>query len=500
MMLDKLIEDLSFSSFTGDKGLEIEGVQYDSRLIRPGHLFVAVKGHDLDGHTYIQDAIKNGAVAVVTEKPSEIGKDIAEIRVQDSRKSLSKLAARFYGDPCKDLRIIGITGTNGKTTTSYIIESILEAANKKPGVIGTVNYRFAGKEYPTAVTTPESLDLMRIIREMANDGVSHVVLEVSSHALQQGRTGDCHFNTAIFTNLSRDHLDYHNTMEEYFQAKSILFRELHLGRKEQIPVAVINADDPKGEELKALTKTETLTYGLLEDAQVKAKNISTDKEGIRATLAAPSGEIEIGSGLIGEVNIYNILAAASAALSMGIGLEEISGGIRKLKAVPGRLEKVPNNKGLAILVDYAHTPDALLKAQKTVRPLTEGRLITVFGCGGNRDRGKRYEMGLSAGQNSDIVIITSDNPRNENPEAIIEQIENGIYSSGLPKASESELAETGKGYIIEADRRKAIRQAVAMAGSRDTILIAGKGHEDYQIIGNEKKHFDDREEAAIAAG
>ena len=500
MKLEKLIEDLPVSHFSGDKGLNIEGIHYDSRMIKPGHLFVAVKGHDLDGHTYIPDAINNGAVAVVTEKSCRISEDITEIRVPDSRGTLSKLAARFYRDPCKELQVVGITGTNGKTTTSYIIESILLAAGKSPGVIGTINYRFSGNISPNPVTTPESLDFMRIIRDMADGGVTHAVVEVSSHALEQGRTGNCLFNTAIFTNLSRDHLDYHNTMEEYFQAKSILFRKLHHGGSEKKPVAVINADDPKGPELKALTKTEVLTYGLVEDAQVRASNIITDREGIKAILNTPSGDTGIKSKLIGKVNIYNILAASTAALSLGIGLEEISRGIENLRAVPGRLEPVPNKRELSIVVDYAHTPDALLKAQKTVRPLTKGRIITVFGCGGDRDKGKRYEMGFAAGENSDIVFITSDNPRSEDPEAIIEQIEKGVLGSGLPKVAGSGLSETERGYVIASDRRDAIQRAIAIADKTDLILIAGKGHEDYQIIGHEKIHFDDREEAALAAG
>jgi len=318
-------------------------------------------------------------------------------------------------------------------------------------------------------------------------------MEVSSHALDQKRTGGCPFKTALFTNLSRDHLDYHETMEKYFQAKSLLFRNLRQGNN-----AVINIDDPRGEELIALTRADVLTYGMAREADVRADSVSTDRKGLRARIITPTGEREIRSSLIGRLNIYNILSAAAAAMTLDIGLDAVVEGIERLRAVPGRLELVENNRGLAVVVDYAHTPDALLKAQETLRPLTGGRLITVFGCGGDRDKGKRYEMGLAAGENSDIVFITSDNPRSEDPGAIVDQIEEGTRQSGLSRA-EWPARDTGPAYFIEVDRREAIRKAMTIADVNDLVLIAGKGHEDYQIVGSEKRCFDDRREVALAA-
>jgi UDP-N-acetylmuramoyl-L-alanyl-D-glutamate--2,6-diaminopimelate ligase len=499
MKLGQLLEGLADYDLDGHGELEIKGLDYDSRRIQVGDLFVAIRGYSQNGHDYLNDAIRNGAVALVAEEFRESHGEASKILVPDSREALSKLAARFYENPCNELDLIGIAGTNGKTTTSYILESILSTAGFRPGVIGTINSRFQGKSRPSPVTTPESLDLMRLIREMADGGATHVVVEVSSHALDQKRTGDCPFRLALFTNFSRDHLDYHNTMERYFNAKSLLFRGLR--RSGQNGVAVINMDDPKGEELASVSNAEVLTYGLDRKWDFSADSISTDKTGLKARLITPTGKAEITSSLIGRINLYNILAATAASLSLGIDLDRIVEGIKRLKAVPGRMELVKNRKGLTVVVDYAHTPDALLKAQETLRPLTEGRLITLFGCGGDRDKGKRYEMGICAGKNSDIVIITSDNPRNEDPESIVRQIEEGVQSSGLARAEWSiRIGAEEPAYFIEVDRHKAIEKAISMANKNDLVLIAGKGHEDYQIIGPEKRFFDDRKEVAQAAG
>jgi len=386
MKLGQLLEGLPDYDLNGHGELEIKGLGYDSRRIQVGDLFVAIKGHSQNGHDYLNDAIRNGAVALVAEEFRESYGDASKILVPDSREALSKLAARFYENPCNNVDLIGITGTNGKTTTSYILESILSAAGARPGVIGTINSRFQGKSRPSPVTTPESLDLMRLIREMADGGATHVVMEVSSHALDQKRTGDCPFRMALFTNFSRDHLDYHNTMEKYFNAKSLLFRGLQGNGRNEKGVAVINMDDPKGEELSSVSNAEVLTYGLDRKWDFRADFISTDKTGLKARLITPAGKAEISSSLIGRINLYNILAATAASLSLGIDLDRVVAGIKRLKTVPGRLELVENKKGLTVVVDYAHTPDALLKAQETCRPLTEGRLITLFGCGGDRDK------------------------------------------------------------------------------------------------------------------
>ncbi|MFC1532724.1 UDP-N-acetylmuramoyl-L-alanyl-D-glutamate--2,6-diaminopimelate ligase [Thermodesulfobacteriota bacterium] len=499
MKLGKLLEGIPAYDLDGDTELEIMGLAYDSRQIRAGEMFIAMKGHSQNGHDYFSDAIHNGAVALVAEEFKGSHGGISKIQVSDSREALSKLAIRFYDNPCNGMDIIGITGTNGKTTTSYIIESILSSAGAIPGVMGTVNCRFQGKIHPALVTTPESLDLMRLMREMADGGVTHVVLEVSSHALDQRRTVDCPFKVAIFTNLSRDHLDYHVTMENYFNTKSLLFLDLHKGEQGEDSVAIINRDDPKGEELASLTRAEVMTYGMGQECDVRADSISTDRTGLKAKLITPEGEIAIRSSLIGMINIYNILAAAATAISLNIDLKTVAEGIDGLKAVPGRLELVKNKRGLTVVVDYAHTPDALQKAQATLRPLAKGKLITVFGCGGDRDKGKRYEMGLAAGEKSDIVFITSDNPRSEDPESIVKQIERGVKKSGLNRAewsTGSNLRESA--YFIEVDRREAIGKAISIANEKDLVLIAGKGHEDYQIIGPEKRVFDDRKEAALA--
>ena len=499
MKLGKLLEGLPDYDLDGHRELEIKGLGYDSRRIQAGDMFVAIRGYSQNGHDYLNDAIRNGAVALVAEEFRESYGGASKILVPDSREALSKLATRFYENPCSEVELIGITGTNGKTTTSYIIESILSAAGARPGVIGTINSRFQGKSRPSPVTTPESLDLMRLIREMKDEGATHVVMEVSSHALDQGRTAGCPFRVALFTNFTRDHLDYHNTMEKYFSAKACLFRALQEnGRK---GVAVINMDDPRGEELASICDTEVLTYGLDRKWDFSADSISTDRTGLKARLITPYGNAEISSSLIGRINLYNILAATAAASSLGIDLDRIVEGIKSLRTVPGRLELVENKKGLTVVVDYAHTPDALLKAQETLRPLTEGRLITLFGCGGDRDKGKRYEMGLVAGENSDIVIITSDNPRSEDPESIVRQIEKGVQSSGLTMAEWStSIGLKEPAYFIEVDRHRAIEKAISMANKKDLVLIAGKGHEDYQIIGQGKRFFDDRKEVARAAG
>jgi UDP-N-acetylmuramoyl-L-alanyl-D-glutamate--2,6-diaminopimelate ligase len=500
MKLGQLLKGIPDYDLSGDPEQEIQGLGYDSRQVRAGYLFVALKGSTQNGHNYLRDAIQNGAVALVAEEFKELQGAVARVKVPDSRDALSKLAVQFYDHPNKGINFIGITGTNGKTTTSYLLESIIAQTGARPGVIGTISYRFHGKTHTAPVTTPESLDLMRLLREMADGGVTDVILEVSSHALDQKRTCGCPFRVAIFTNFSRDHLDYHHTMEEYFQAKSLLFRGLKKGEPYDDSSAIINTDDPKGEELVALTEADVITYGLGRESDVRADSISAGKDGLRARLITPVGEKNIRSSLIGKINIYNILAASAAALSLNIDLNTVAEGIERLTVVPGRLERVPNSRGLTVVVDYAHTPDALLKTLKTLSPLVKGRLITVFGCGGDRDKGKRYDMGCVAGENSELVFITSDNPRSEDPESIIAQIEKGTLKSGLTRKEwTTEPQSVGPAYFIEEDRRKAIQKAIATATEKDLVLIAGKGHEDYQIYSGEKRYFDDRKEAALAA-
>ncbi len=500
MKLGQLLEGIQGYDLAGTPEQEVSGVAYDSRQVKPGCLFVALRGSHVNGHDYVENAINNGAVAVVAEEHRGNWSKTNLVKVPDTREALWRIGVQFYGHPFRGMDLVGITGTNGKTTTSFLLEAILAAAGGLPGVVGTVNYRYTGKTFPAPVTTPESLDLLALLREMADAGVSHVIMEVSSHALDQKRTGDCPFKVGVFTNFSRDHLDYHRTMEAYFAAKSLLFKGLARKETDQAATAVINLDDPGGEQLEAMTGARVLTYGLGPKCQVRARDVVSDMAGITARLLTPLGEKTIRSPLIGKVNIYNIMAASAAALSLNIGLEEVAEGVERLGKVPGRLERVENDRNLNVIVDYAHTPDALLKTIEALKPLVEGRLITVFGCGGDRDKGKRSEMGSIAGRHSDLVFITSDNPRTEDPVAIISQIEQGVTASGLALLQDSEGPDREKrGYVKERDRRKAIRSAVSRAREGDLVLIAGKGHEDYQIVGRERKHFDDREEAALAA-
>jgi len=500
MKLGQLVTEMSHCEISGDPEQPIDGLAYDSRQVKPGYLFVALGGHTRDGHDYLLDALEKGAVALVGERFPGIGENVTKVRVNDSREALSRLSIQFYSHPFDGLNLVGITGTNGKTTTSYLLESILTTAGANPGVIGTINYRYSGKTHPAPVTTPESLELMRFLREMADDGVTDVIMEVSSHALDQKRTEGCPFKVAIFTNFSRDHLDYHHTMADYFKAKSLLFSDLLGNGQSHKNIAILNMDDPKGVELAALTKAEIMTYGLRGVCDVRAESIAADKAALKGELMTPQGKRTFQSPLIGEINVYNILAASAAAIALDIDLDSVVEGIERLERVPGRLEPVRNKRGLTIVVDYAHTPDALLKALRDVRPLIKGKLITVFGCGGDRDRGKRPEMGRVAGEHSDLVFITSDNPRSEEPMSIIGQIEKGVRESGMKRIEgSSNHRRKALGYIMEVDRETAIHQAISEADKEDLVLIAGKGHEDYQIVGGERRHFDDREVAALAA-
>lgn len=500
MKLGDLLKGLHWEHFSGDPDLEIQGVTYDSRSVGQGYLFVALRGHRNDGHVFLKEAVARGAAALAVERLEGNFEGVSTVRFSDTRWALAQLAVNFYDRPYEHMNLIGITGTNGKTTTSYLLESILKAADRIPGVIGTINYRFPGYMSKASVTTPESLDLMRIMRKMANHQVTDVVMEVSSHALDQGRTRACPFRVGVFTNLSRDHLDYHSTTEAYFEAKSKLFAQLEEQKSEGDPAAVVNLDDPRGEMLKARTKVAVLTYGLRKECDIRAEDVHVDLQGVRGTLVTSKGKQSLRSSLIGGFNIYNMLAASGAAMSLGIELEAIAAGIETLPGVPGRLEWVENRRQKRILVDYAHTPDALAKSLNALRPMVDGRLICVFGCGGDRDKGKRKEMGRIAAEVSDWVIVTSDNPRTEAPEAIISQIEEGVQEAGLERPGHPHTRGGNfKGYQTVTERAEAIRMALEMATGNDLVLIAGKGHETYQIIGREIRDFDDRKVAAEMA-
>ncbi len=484
--------------FDGHADQIIDSIHYDSRTVTPGGLFVAIPGHHSNGYAYIQEAIANGAVAVVTEKAWPGQPSVGVAQVEDARLSLAALSAIFYGNPDRELCMIGITGTNGKTTTAYLMESILNAAGLQVGVIGTINYRFGGQAFASSVTTPESLDLMRLLRKMADSGMTHVVLEVSSHALDLHRVAFCEFDVGVFTNFSRDHLDYHHDMETYWQCKrKLCVGRLGVGSKREKATAVINWDDHKGKELCADVEVPYLRVGLTDDCDIRALNLKLGKEVTSGTVQTPRGEFNFTSCLVGKHNVYNALSATGAATALEVPLVTIQQGIADLHGVPGRLEPVFNDLGLSVFVDYAHTPDALENVLMLLKELTSGRTITIFGCGGDRDREKRPMMGAAAARFSDLVVITSDNPRSEEPAAILADIIAGTAQVQSHQYTPHEVANgfEAPGYVVEADRRKAIALGLGAARSGDTVVIAGKGHETYQIIGQKTVPFDDKVEA-----
>jgi UDP-N-acetylmuramoyl-L-alanyl-D-glutamate--2,6-diaminopimelate ligase len=485
----------------------VKGLTYDSRHVGAGQIFFAVPGEKLDGHDFIADAVRHGAAAVVFSREGSWPKASASVRVKDVRLTMGLWAAHYFGRPSATLTLAGITGTNGKTTLSYLVESIFRAAGLEPGVIGTISYRYRGSNVPSHHTTPESVDLQQMFAGMHRAGVKAVAMEVSSHALIQERVRGVEFDVGVFTNLSRDHLDYHSDMDDYFSAKSRLFTDYLKASEKPHRAAVIYGDDPYGQRLLAKIRDENLdvwSYGEGAVCEVRPLEVERDVGGLRGLIQAREQRIKFDSQLIGAANLQNILGAVGVGLALGIDAAAVAEGIRQLKVVPGRLEKVFNGLGITILVDYAHSPDALEKVLGAVRPLTRGKLITVFGCGGDRDRGKRPLMGDIAGRLSDIVVLTSDNPRAENPQAILDQVEAGMRTTGVRKFSVSSI-ESGvwqtanlkpeTGYCVVADRRAAIRIALGAASPGDLVLIAGKGHEDYQILGANKIHFDDREVA-----
>ena len=504
MTLDRLIKTIGSKADLppGLAGMEPAGLTYDSRSAGAGQVFFALRGTTLDGHGFIDQALDKGVAAVVGEgEPSPDlarkfdAKEAVFLPVVDSRAALALAAHEFHAKPTTKLDLVGVTGTSGKTTTTYALESVLAAAGRRVGVIGTNNYRYLDREHPASVTTPESLDLARLLGEMVRAGVDTTVMEVSSHALDQGRVLGCRFRTAAFTNLSRDHLDYHADLEDYFRAKRRLFEDHPLA----LPAAV-NIDDPYGRTLARDLGQRALTYGLDEKAEIRAQDSVLSRSGIKARIRTPSGGFDLDSPLLGGFNLSNFLAAAALAWLLEIPDETTARGLNRLRKVPGRMEDLGRPFGRRVIVDYSHKLEALKRALDVVRELTPGRVITVFGCGGDRDRGKRPLMGRAAATASDVVILTSDNPRTEEPYAILDQIAEGVAQAGAvffePGEKPPPLERTG--YTVVEDRREAIRLAVAQAGPRDTVLIAGKGHENYQIVGRRKLHLDDREEALAA--
>jgi UDP-N-acetylmuramoyl-L-alanyl-D-glutamate--2,6-diaminopimelate ligase len=487
-LLQALAGQVKILDRRGNFDVSVNAITDDSRAVSTGSLFVAVKGERVDGHEFIPAAIKGGVVALVSQQPvREVSLPFA--RVDDSRKALGLLGSRFYGDPSSHIRMIGVTGTNGKTTTTYVCKALLEAIGHPVGLIGTVVYQIGERTIPATHTTPGSLELQQLLAMMVADRCTTAVMEVSSHALSQERTSGCEYDVAVFSNLTQDHLDFHKTMEEYFQAKLRLFTGLKRGVKAN-KRAIINIDDPYGNQIVEQSPAPVWTYALKTKADLRAEAVRLSLQGTTFTAATPVGSFPIESHLVGEHNVYNLLAAIGVALHEGATPAQIREAVARVSNVPGRFERVMAGQPFTVAVDYAHTEDALVRLLTAAQALKTGRIITVFGCGGDRDRGKRPKMGAAAVHYSDVVILTSDNPRTEDPLSILEQVEVGVIEA-LRQRSHVQ-------YRKVPDRREAIQEAVREAHSGDIVLIAGKGHEDYQIIGTKKVHFDDREVARNA--
>ena len=476
MKLSRLIEGLPVKDVLSPGDPEVTSVTMDSRQVQGDALFICVKGEADDGHRFAADAVKKGAKAVVAERPLDV--DVPVVLVSDARRALAVLADRFYGHPTHQLSLIGVTGTNGKTTVTRLIQQIQEMNDMPTGRIGTLGIQFKDYEEAAANTTPDAVTLQRAFKTMVERGARSAVMEVSSHALVQGRVRGCDYNIAVFTNLTQDHLDYHQTMERYLHAKSLLFSQLgNTYDRDHLKAAVLNADDDASAQLAQMTAAPVWTYGIEREADFMAENIRVTAGKTSFDFITPKGTYPVEMKLVGKFNVYNALAAALACYINGVALEDIVRSIGRLEGVSGRLETVDAGQNFAVIVDYSHTPDSLKNALTTIREFAKKRVITVIGCGGDRDRTKRPLMARVAVEHSDIAIFTSDNPRTEDPMSILRDME-----AGVPAGS----------YETIVDRREAIFRAVALAEPDDVVLLAGKGHETYMIIGREVIHFDDR--------
>jgi UDP-N-acetylmuramoyl-L-alanyl-D-glutamate--2,6-diaminopimelate ligase len=496
MKVSKIFENIP-RRLLGGVDAEITDLCLDSRQVKVGSLFFALRGEQVDGHQFIPQALERGAAAIVMERETPLPEGIAGVVVDKGRQAMAQAAAVFFGDPTATMTVIGVTGTNGKTTTTYLLEAVLRAAGRRPAVLGTIHYRFGDTTLPSLHTTPESIDLLRIIAEFRSLGADALIMEVSSHALEQHRVDGVRFDVGIFTNLTPEHLDYHGDMERYFASKRRLFTELLASNGGR---AVINVDDPYGARL-AGEVVGALSCGRQADAAIRPLRLSLSMSGIEGKVVTPAGDLDLRSPLLGTFNTENLLGVIAAAIALQLSPSVIAEGLAHAPQVPGRLERVENDRGALILVDYAHTGDALEKALSTLRELQPRRIITVFGCGGDRDRRKRPVMGEIAARFSDLVVLTSDNPRTEVPEAILDEIRPGLLQVYAGQWSPEEaVATAGRGFVAMIDRRQAISFAVAQLQPGDLLLVAGKGHEDYQIIGRERFHFDDREEIRRALG
>lgn len=486
MQLDELIAVIKDKVITGKLDLSIKGISYDSRKVKPGFLFVCVSGYKTDGHQFVDSALANGAVAIVAERQLAVPAGVTLIVVPNTRPALALLSAAFFGFPALEMTMIGVTGTNGKTTTTHLIATILENQKYQVGLIGTIKNKIGARELPVTNTTPESLELQGLFKDMVNSGMSYAVMEVSSHALYLDRIVGTEFDIAVFTNITQDHLDFHKTMDEYLAAKSKLF--IDLGRdavKKHPKYAIINVDDPNSHLLIKQTGAKVITYGVKNKADIMAQNINIGPGGVSFEVISAWGNIKLKLKMTGMFTVYNTLAAIAVAFVEGIAGAEIKESLEKVMGVAGRFELVDEGQDFSVVVDYAHTPDSLENVLKTAREFVQGRLITVFGCGGDRDKTKRPIMGEVSAKYSDYSILTSDNPRTEDPLKIMKQVEIGLAA----RVSQDK-------YTVLADRREAIKKAISMAAKGDIVMIAGKGHETYQIIGDKVLPFDDREEAS----
>jgi len=478
------VSSVEIANYSEIENLEILQVACDSRKVRPGALFFALHGAKTDGNSFLKNAIANGAVAIASMEPAPVGSpaSVAWVQVSEPRQALAIVAANFYGQPAATLRMVAVTGTNGKTTTTSLIDAMVRASGARTGLFGTIAYHTPRGNYPAPNTTPESVDLQGFLAEIRDEGGKIAVLEASSHALTMERLWGCHFAAAVFTNLTREHMDYHKNFEDYFAAKRRLFEGTGAGAPD---LAILNTDDSYGKQLRGLAK-QTVTYGLENGAEITTKKFSLSFSGLAFTALTPAGKVEVVSSLVGRINVYNILAAIGTAQALGIANAAIEKGLCDLENVSGRFQRIDEGQPFLVIVDYAHTDDALENLIRTARELnSKSRVITLFGCGGNKDRTKRPVMGEVTGRLSDLTILTSDNPRSEDPLKIISDIIVGLQKT------------PGK-YFIEPDREKAVGLAMDEARAGDIVLLAGKGHEDYQILASGTLHFDDREMARAA--
>ena len=481
MLLSELITHLTDVRVVVSGDAEITGITYDSRQIQPGWLFVAMQGGAFDGHKFIRNAIEAGAAAVIAERDMQ-GISVPCAIVPDGRKAMGEISAPFFGYPSRKLKLIGVTGTSGKTTVTHLIQSIFNASGQPAGLIGTLGARIGDELLETKHTTPESVDLQRMLAHMVDRGVQVVAIEASSHGLYQGRTMGCEFDCGVFTNIARDHLDFHGTVEAYLDAKMILFRD-YPKTSDKAFHAAINADDPAYDQVRAATHGDVLAFGVEHREQLGAVNIQVTDSSVEFDMTFEQEIIPIRLEIGGFFNVYNALAAAAAAKQLGLCWNTIARGLGSAHQVPGRFESVDCGQDFGVIVDYAHTPDELENVLRTAKGLTKNRLIAVFGCGGDRDKGKRPIMGRIGVDLADLAVVTSDNPRSEDPEAIIADV-----LTGIPEAERSRVT-------VQPDRREGITAAISMAQAGDVVVVAGKGHEDYQIFADRTIHFDDREVA-----